>query len=91
MNWSQGKDWFYFNNDGIMLTEWQELVDLEGNSNWFYFDKRNGNMLTGWKNLLWSGGRNTFYFMPDSGRMLRNICVNIEDKNCCFDENGCLI
>ncbi len=91
LDWSEGNDWFYFNKDGIMLTEWQELLDLEGNINWFYFDKRNGNMLTGWRNLLWSGGRNIFYFMPDSGRMLRNICVDIDDKNCCFDENGCLI
>ena len=91
LDWSEGNDWFYFNKDGIMLTEWQELLDLEGNINWFYFDKRNGNMLTGWRNLLWSGGRNIFYFMPDNGRMLRNICVDIDDKNCCFDENGCLI
>ena len=89
LDWSQGKDWFYFNNDGIMLTGWQKLDWSQGND-WFYFNK-DGAMLTGWQNLLWSGGRNTFYFMPDSGRMLSNICVDIDGKNYCFDENGCLI
>ena len=89
LDWSQGKDWFYFNSDGIMLTGWQRLDWSQGND-WFYFN-HDGVMLTGWRNLLWSGGRNTFYFMPDSGRMLSNICVDIDGKNYCFDENGCLI
>ena len=89
LDWSQGKDWFYFNSDGIMLTGWQRLDWSQGND-WFYFN-HDGVMLTGWHNLLWSGGRNTFYFMPDSGRMLSNICVDIDGKNYCFDENGCLI
>ena len=89
LDWSQGNDWFYFNSDGIMLTGWQRLDWSQGND-WFYFN-HDGVMLTGWHNLLWSGGRNTFYFMPDSGRMLSNICVDIDGKNYCFDENGCLI
>lgn len=91
LDWSEGKDWFFFDGDGIMATGWQDLLDLEVKLNRFYFDERNGNMLTGWQNLSWSGGRNIFYFMPDNGRMLRNICVDIDEKNCCFDENGCLI
>ena len=72
-----------------MLTGWQRLDWSQGND-WFYFNS-DGAMLTGWHNLLWSGGRNTFYFMPDSGRMLSNICADIDGKNYCFDENGCLI
>ena len=89
LDWSGGKNWFYFDAGGIMVTGWQEL-NWSGGYNWFYFDKTNGNMLTGWKTLYWSGGKDIFYFMPDNGTMAQNTCININNKNYCFDENGVL-
>ena len=90
LEWSGGKDWFYFNQDGIMLVNWQEL-EMSGEMHWFYFDKINGNMLTGFQQLEWTGGINWFYFYPSTGYMAQNCCIEIEGKNYCFDENGCLI
>ena len=90
LEWSKGKDWFYFNKDGIMLIGWQELDTTDGKK-WFYFDKVNGNMLTGWQQLEWSGGINWFYFYPANGYMVQNCCIEIDGKEYCFDENGCLI
>ena len=90
LEWTGGKDWFYFNQDGIMLTGWQEL-EWAGGKNIFYFDLNNGNMLTGWQQLEWIGGVNWFYFYPSSGYMAQNCCITIDGKNYCFDENGCLI
>ena len=90
LEWSGGKDWFYFNEDGIMLVGWQEL-EYSGEKKWFYFDKTNGNMLTGWQQLEWSGGINWFYFYPANGYMAQNCCITIDGENYCFDENGCLI
>ena len=89
LDWSRGKNWFYFDAGGIMATGWQEL-NWSGGYNWFYFDKINGNMLTGWQTLDWIGGKNIFYFMPDNGTMAQNTCINIKNKNYCFDENGVL-
>ena len=90
LEWTGGKDWFYFNQDGIMLVGWQEL-EMSGELHWFYFDKTNGNMLTGFNQLEWTGGINWFYFYPSTGYMAQNCCIEIEGKNYCFDENGCLI
>jgi len=72
-----------------MATGWQEL-DLNGGQYWFYFDKENGYMLTGWQTLNWSRGKDIFYFMPNNGTMVQNTCINIDNKNHCFDENGVL-
>ena len=90
LEWTGGKDWFYFNEDGIMLVGWQEL-ESSGEKKWFYFDKTNGNMLTGWQQLEWSGGINWFYFYPVNGYMAQDCCITIDGENYCFDENGCLI
>jgi glucan-binding YG repeat protein len=40
--WSGGKDWFYFNKNGIMLTGW--YYD-EGLKAWYYLDPETGRML----------------------------------------------
>ena len=90
LKWSGGEDWFYFNEDGLMLIGWQEL-EWTGGKNWFYFDKNNGNMLTGWQELEWTGGKNWFYFYPENGTMVQDCCIEIDGKQYCFDENGCLI
>ena len=90
LEWSGGKDWFYFDEDGIMLTGWQELESGVGKK-WFYFDKKDGIMLTGWQQLEWSGGVNWFYFYPVNGFMAQDCCIDIDGKNYCFDKNGCLI
>jgi len=89
LNWSRGKNWFYFDDGGIMATGWQEL-DWSKGHNWFYFDKEDGYMLTGWQTLDWRGGKDIFYFMPDNGTMVENTCIDIINKNYCFDENGIL-
>jgi len=89
LNWSRGKNWFYFDDNGIMATGWQEL-DWSKGHNWFYFDKEDGYMLTGWQTLDWRGGKDIFYFMPDNGTMVENTCIDINNKNYCFDENGIL-
>ena len=45
LDWSKGKDWFYFNNtNGNMLKGWQEL-DWSGGRNTFYFNTGNGAMV----------------------------------------------
>ena len=90
LEWAKGKDWFYFNNEGLMVIGMQKLERL-GNINWYYFDEQNGNMVTGWKTLNSIEGNKTFYFMPSSGTMVQNTCITIDDKNYCFDENGYLI
>ena len=89
LDWSGGKNWFYFNAGGVMVTGWQEL-NWSGGHNWFYFDKENGCMLTGWQTLDWSKGKDIFYFMPEDGTMAQNTCININNKKYCFDENGVL-
>ena len=90
LEYKEGKDWFYFNQDGIMLTGWQKIESM-GDLRTFYFDKNNGNMLLGWQQLEWSGGVNWFYFYPSVGYMAQNCCITIDGKEYCFDENGCLI
>ena len=70
-----------------MLKGWQQLDWSKGN-NWFYFDKTNGYMLTGWQQLDWSGGNNWFYFDPTDGYLIQDKCLNIDNKNYCFDKDG---
>ena len=48
-------------------------------------------MLTGWQELEWTGGKNWFYFYPENGTMVQDCCIEIDGKQYCFDENGCLI
>ena len=66
-------------------------IEMVRGVNWFYFDDKDGDMLTGWQTLNWSVGRNTFYFIPDSGIMVEDTCMNINNKKYCFDKDGCLI
>ena len=79
--------WTYLNN-GTLVQNWQKLKWSKG-ENWFYFNDY-GIMLTGWQKLKWSKGENWFYF-EDNGVMVQNKCMIIDNKNYCFDENGCLI
>ncbi len=89
LDWSKGKNWFYFDEEGIMLIGWQQL-EWKEELHWYYFDKDNGYMVTGWQTLNWSKGVCKFYF-ESSGAMLENICKDISGVNYCFDSNGCLI
>ena len=86
--WKQenGK-WYAYSSSGSMLKGWQQLDWSKGN-NWFYFDKTNGYMLTGWQQLDWSGGNNWFYFDPTDGYLIQDKCLNIDNKNYCFDKDG---
>jgi glucan-binding YG repeat protein len=87
LNWSGGKNWFYFGTDGIMKTGWQKL-DWTGGNHWFYFDKTDGYMVTGWQQLSWSGGKSWFYFQPTHGYLIQNQCMTIDNKNYCFNNDG---
>jgi len=79
--------WYYLNEDGIMLTEWQ-FLNWSGGNDWFYFEPVNGDMLVGWQYLDWSGGTNWFYFDLVNGNMYHDGCFTIDGKQYCFDSNG---
>ena len=64
-NWARIKSagtsnyyWYYFNENGIMLTGWQQIGDY-----WYYFNNF-GSMTTGWQSI---GGY--WYYMNSSGQM----------------------
>jgi glucan-binding YG repeat protein len=45
LEWSGGKNWFYFDkNKGTLLSGWQEL-EWSGGKDWFYFDPMNGYLI----------------------------------------------
>lgn len=67
-SWLEYKgNWYYLNNQGIMVTGWHEL-NWSGGKNWFYFGT-DGIMYKGWKQVKWSGGTNWFYFDTTHGFM----------------------
>ena len=87
--WSHWIDkWTYIKN-GKMLKGWQELEWSQG-KDWFYFNAE-GFSVTGWQNLERNGTVHTFYFLPENCTMVANKCIDIDEKNYCFDENGYLI
>lgn len=67
------KKWYYFDQDGWMLTGWRELEwsqsKKKNKKDWFFFDQKTGSMFTGWHVLSWSGGISTFCF-DENGVML---------------------
>lgn len=67
------KKWYYFDQDGWMLTGWRELEwsqsKKKNKKDWFFFDQKTGYMFTGWHVLSWSGGISTFCF-DENGVML---------------------
>ena len=44
LEWSQGKDWFYFNAEGFSVTGWQNL-ERNGTVHTFYFLPENCTMV----------------------------------------------
>ena len=46
LEWSKGTNWFYFNSDGIMISDGLYSIAWSGGRDWFLFDS-NGCMLTG--------------------------------------------
>lgn len=85
LKWSGGEDWFFFNDDGYMVTGW-----IKWDGSWYYCDDSDGFMLTGWHELKWGGGKNWFYFAND-GRMFESMFAKIKDDWYGFDTNGCMI
>lgn len=77
-SWATGwalidKKWYYFDEDGWMLTGWRELQwsqsKKKNKKDWFFFEQKTGSMVTGWQVLVWSGGVSTFCF-DENGVML---------------------
>ena len=71
--WSGGKDWFYFNSSGLMVTGWYYDNQLKG---WYYLDPNTGVMLKNtpvqvdgyWYYLDgWGKMRTGWYKDPDLG------------------------
>ena len=87
LEWSKGKNWFYFNSKGDMVTGWRQLR-WSGGEDWFYFDPISGAMVTGLKKLKWSNGKkeDIFYFDPKTGAMVTGKAKTAIKLN--FDKNG---
>lgn len=81
LNWSGGNDWFYFDEDGNMVTGMQNIGD-----NMYYMKDKNGNMaknewikyngkwyymgnsgaaVKGWNYLKWGSNKDWYYFNQD--------------------------
>lgn len=85
LDWSKGRDWFYFDADGIMKKGW-----LQVKNDLYYLDETNGTMIKStWKLLKWSGGENQFYF-DGYGRCIINKAYQINGKWYYFDKNGAM-
>lgn len=80
--WSGGKNWFYFNTNGIMLTGW-----IHTNNYWYWCSPSTGAMLTGW--LDYKGKR--CYLEPDVGKNQGHAYCNevaiIDGKKYSFDKD----
>ena len=63
LEWSGGKDWFYFDKNGIMCTGW--YYD-DGFKKWYYLDPENGTMQKG-KAIQVDG---YWYYLDGYGQML---------------------
>ena len=88
--WKNKKDWYYFDSSGKMAEGWKKMGDT-----WYYFieksnnDKKiyRGSMVTGWHKLEYNGKTNWYYF-DSKGKMQSNICINIKNRNYCFNNSG---
>ena len=87
---TMGQFWFYFDENGHMLTGWQRI-----NSEWYYFCKQNnevtgyaqGGIVTGWKKLDTTLGKFWFYF-DENGHMQKD-WINLGGKwfYLCLEDN----
>ena len=59
--WIHDTDTYFANNEGVILTGWQSIVDEEGNANWYYFNET-GVMQTGWQTI-----EGEHYFFGENG------------------------
>ena len=69
LEWSGGRNEFYFDSDGCMVTGWHTL-NWSGGRDEFYFEP-SGAMVTGWYTLYRNGVMCRCYF--DSDGALRNV------------------
>lgn len=80
--WSGGKNWFYFDKNGWMLTGW-----IYSNSYWYYCEPSTGVMATGW--LIYKGKR--CYLEPvvgkNQGHAYCNQTAIIDGKMWKFDKD----
>lgn len=82
------KYYLYLENTGKNCDIGDKLDGLVTyNSYTFYFEE--GKMLTGYQTLA-NNNKCKYYFDFD-GHMVKNICLMIDKKEECFDENGCYI
>ena len=90
LEWSKGKDWFYFNENGIMCTGWYWDKDLKA---WYYLDPATGIMhkngpvhvdsywyyLDGYGRLItgwYNPGDGNRYLEPEVGKNMGHMYVN---------------
>lgn len=86
LDWSKGKNWFYFDKDGYMFTGW-----LKDNNTWYYLNPETGVMELGkWLKLPWSDGTDWFYF-DGYGRCIINQAYAIDGKWYYFNARGARI
>lgn len=73
LKWSKGKNWFCFDNNGVMYTGLHYLTSRNANEGkqYFYFDK-SGVVATGWRQTTKDGLNDWFYFEPDTGKLISN-------------------
>ena len=100
-----GTDYYYFDNNGCMVTGWVKNSQIDSNcsSAWWYFDPNNGKMVTGWKkiNSKWyymaknDGKENKWQSAQPKGCMVTG-WVYSEDYSCAthgwyFDSTGAML
>ena len=68
LNWSQGINWFYFNEEGAMLTGLHQL-DWSQGKDWFYFNEH-GAMQTGTVKIENDGIVNILTFDNEKGFLI---------------------
>ena len=81
-------EYFYFDQEGIMAIGWKNIF-VDDELNVYYFNEY-GHMAIGWKVLQKDDYSCEFYFQKD-GKMTKDICIEIEGKEECFDQRGCHI
>ena len=69
LDWSQGKDWFYFDENGAMVTGLHQL-DWSQGKDWFYFDEH-GAMQTGTIKIELDGIENVLVLDDKNGNMIK--------------------
>ena len=86
-NSEKTKYFLYLENTGGNIDTGKDLNGLKTYQSYtFYF--KNGKIITGLQILKGVNGKCRYYFEPD-GHMVKDVCLTLEEKSYCFDNNGC--